>query len=91
MIPAVTRQWIADFGLYYPHGIEHLRRRLILRWMLWQDGEPQNAIPGYDTPPPDCGLGYPAGWSRSSFVRLAHQIEKEAMYQGLARSTTVTP
>jgi hypothetical protein len=39
-------------------------RKIITQWQDWlRTGESIYRIPGYDTPPRDCGKGYPAGWS----------------------------
>lgn len=77
MLPTATKYWILHHACSDQRGLESFRRALILRWMLWQDGHAANSIPGYDTPPPDCGLGHPAGWSKTSFKRLAAKREEE--------------
>lgn len=85
MIPEVTRKWIASQALHDQRGIESFRRGLIIRWLLWLDGVHENAIPGYDSPPPDCGKGHPHGWSRNSFKHMAMVAKQETIRIAIAR------
>lgn len=50
-----------------------LRHMMILRWMLWQEGNKQNALPGYAWCPVDCGKGYPHGWTLKNFQTIWRQ------------------
>jgi len=71
-LPQVTRNWIADkiLRVQREDGILEVHRQVIDQWRLWQrTGDPQWALPGYDTCPPDCGKGHPAGMSYETFLR----------------------
>lgn len=43
---------------------------LIRQWRRWLRGDLMCRIPGYDTPPADCGQGHPAGWSYRNLMRI---------------------
>ena len=71
-LPTPTQQYIIRlFCGQSKVNARYLWQWLLLRWTLWQDGCESNAIPGYDAPPPDCGKGYPDGWTYAAFCRLA--------------------
>ena len=49
-------------------GMMEAHRQVIDQWNLWRrSGDPKWAIPGYISPPADCGKGYPAGFSYETF------------------------
>jgi hypothetical protein len=52
---------------------KQLHRFLIIRVALWRDGEIQNSIPGYPSPPADGPNGYPVGWSVQSLREIARE------------------
>lgn len=85
MIPEITRQWIASHAVENTGGVEQFRRGLIIRWLLWLDGVRENAIPGYDAPPPDCGKGHPHGWSRQAFKSIAMKAKQESIRIAITR------
>ncbi len=65
--PAPFISYLSNLAMSERHtSIKRLHRFLILRLQLWRDGITENAIPGYQTPPPDGPKGYPVGWSISS-------------------------
>ena len=86
-LPLPTREWILAHASHDPQGVESFRRSMIIRWMLWQEGDSSQAIPGYAAPPADCGKGHPAGWSRGSFKRLACMAKQEEIRTALKRPT----
>lgn len=53
--------------------VRRLHRGLILRWGFWLDGIPQNALPGYTTPPKPGPNGLPLGWSFHAFNDIARE------------------
>lgn len=68
-------------------------RGLITRLNLWRDGHPQNAIPGYDNPPPDGPKGYPLGWSVASIREIARECNADiesSIRRGFAKQATKT-
>lgn len=46
-------------------------RKLIAQWQRWRNGDKRAAVPGYDDCPPDCGRGWPEGWSYDNLQRHA--------------------
>lgn len=72
-MPAATQQWLIGYMASQQRqpNPRRIRAGLILRWILWQDGQESMAIPGYASPPADCGTGAPRGWSLKSFRALA--------------------
>lgn len=56
---------------------KQLHRFLIIRLALWRDGERENHIPGYATPPPDGPHGYPVGWSMQALREIARECEAD--------------
>jgi hypothetical protein len=56
---------------------KQLHRFLVIRLALWRDGESENSIPGYSTPPPDGPHGYPVGWSIQALRELARECEAD--------------
>ncbi len=85
----ITAQWIKDLWLCAQRndsGAE-VRRQVLDQWRLWQrTGDPQWTIPGYASAPPDCGKGYPAGFSAETFRRCCKPSDWEA---SLARQGTI--
>lgn len=72
-LPDVTRQWIKDEILRMgprKDVVKEVHRMVIAQWNLWRrTGDPLQAIPGFHTPPADCGKGYPAGFSIENLRR----------------------
>ncbi len=72
-LPEITRQWFKDSIIRTQRtedGMCEAWRQAIDQWNLWRrTGDPQWAIPGYISPPADCGKGHPDGWSYRSFLR----------------------
>jgi len=71
-LPEVTRQWIKDEILRSQRrdAVAEVHRNVLAQWNLWRrTGDPQWAIPGFITPPPDAGKGFPAGFSIENFQR----------------------
>lgn len=69
-LPDVTRQWIKDqiLRMQRRDAVAEVHRAVIAQWNLWRrTGDPQWAIPGFRTPPPDAGKGRPAGFSVENF------------------------
>ena len=70
-IPDVTAQWFKDLIIRTQRtedGMMEAHRQVIDQWNLWRrTGDPQWAIPGFISPPADCGKGYPAGFSYETF------------------------
>lgn len=88
LLPDVTAQWIKDQHLRSQRndGGKEVHRCIIDQWNLWRrTGDPQWAIPGFLTAPPDAGKGFPAGFSYESIRRC-----KPTTYQAtLARQGTI--
>lgn len=73
-MPDVTKAWITAEILRVQRNdaIREVRRLAIDQWKVWKrHRDPKHAIPGYVCPPPDCGKGYPAGWSYETFRKCA--------------------
>jgi hypothetical protein len=69
-------------------------RDLLRRWEAWRrTHNPELAIPGYDTPPVDCGKGYPAGWSYGNLMREAQppRVQLFIARQGTAAAKPYLP
>jgi hypothetical protein len=82
VMPAVTKGWIRDqiLNVQRNDGIREVRRLALDRWRLWRrSGDPKHRIPGYSVPPPDCGKGYPAGWSYEQFRRCRPDRFRETL------------
>ena len=73
-LPAAFVAWLRGYILsQHFTSVRRLHRGLILRWTLWQDGNPGNALPGYDSPPPAGPNGIPLGWSYQKFHAIARE------------------
>ena len=87
-LPEITRQWIQDEIIRSQRNdaVQEVHRMVIAQWRLWQrTGDPQYALPGYRTCPPDAGKGHPAGMSYETFLRC-----QPTQYQAtLARQGTI--
>ena len=86
--PDITSEWIKDLHLQCQRedGGTEVHRQVIDRWNLWRrTGDSKHAIPGYTSPPPDCGKGYPAGLSEESIRRC----KPTAWQASLARQGTI--
>ncbi|MFU8894032.1 MAG: hypothetical protein ACNA8L_10425 [Luteolibacter sp.] len=73
-LPTVTAQWFKDLIIRSQrnNSIREARRQALDQWRLWKrTGDPKYAVPGYITPPADCGKGHPHGWSYKTFCRCA--------------------
>lgn len=71
-LPDVTRQWIKDEILRCQRrdAVAEVHRMVIAQWNQWRrTGDAQWTIPGFVSPPVDCGKGYPAGFSIENFRR----------------------
>ena len=71
-LPEITRQWIKDeiMRCQRRDAVAEVHRTVLAQWNLWRrTGDPQWAIPGFTTAPPDAGKGYPAGFSIENFRR----------------------
>ncbi len=70
-IPDITAQWFKDLITRTQRtedGMMEAHRQVIDQWNLWRrTGDPKWAIPGFTSPPADCGKGYPAGFSYETF------------------------
>ena len=88
-LPDITRNWIQDQILRSQRNdaVMEVHRQVIAQWRLWQrTGDPQWAIPGYGTCPPDAGKGQPSGMSYETFLRC-----QPTNYQAsLARQGTIS-
>jgi hypothetical protein len=75
-LPAEFVTWLRGYiaSAQYTSAVR-LHRGLILRWLLWQEGNETNALPGYATPPPATATGFPAGWT----VRNLRDIARETL------------
>ncbi|RYD19923.1 MAG: hypothetical protein EOP88_17190 [Verrucomicrobiaceae bacterium] len=74
LLPDVTRQWIKDqiLNCQRRDAIAEVHRMTLAQWRKWQrTGDPQWALPGFTSPPPDAGKGMPAGFSIANFERCA--------------------
>jgi hypothetical protein len=73
-LPAAFVSWLKGYILsQHFTSVRRLHRGLILRWTLWQDGNPGNAIPGYDRCPPAGLNDQPLGWSYQKFQAIARE------------------
>ncbi len=73
-LPDITGEWFRDLIIRCQRNdsIREARRQAIDQWKLWRrTGDPKHSVPGYATPPPDCGKGHPVGWSYKTFTRYA--------------------
>lgn len=71
-MPDITAEWIKDLHLRSQRNDSggEVRRQVLDQWRLWKrTGDSQYALPGYASPPPDCGKGYPAGFSEETMRR----------------------
>ena len=88
LMPAITAEWIKDLHLRSQRNDsgEEVYRQILDQWNLWRrTGDPQYALPGFTSPPPDCGKGHPAGFSRET-VRKCKPTHWQA---SLARQGTI--
>ena len=88
-LPEVTRQWIQDEILRVQRrdAVAEVHRMVIAQWQKWlRTGDPQWAIPGFQSPPADCGKGYPAGFSLENFRRC----QPTSYQKSLASQGTIT-
>jgi hypothetical protein len=69
-------------------------RDILRRWETWRrTHNPELAIPGYDTPPIDCGKGYPEGWSYRNLMARAQppRVQLTIARQGTAAAKPHLP
>jgi len=94
-LPDVTRQWIKDqiLNLQRRDAVKEVHRMVIAQWRLWQrTGDPQWAIPGFASAPPDAGKGIPAGFSVENFHRCSpDNYQKTLAAQGTIASYRTLP
>ena len=72
LLPEVTKAWIRDqiLNCQRRDAIAEVHRMVITQWNQWRrTGDPQWAIPGFSSPPPDNGKGFPAGFSVENFQK----------------------
>lgn len=73
-LPEITGEWFRDLIIRCQRNdsIREARRQALDQWKLWRrTGDPKYSVPGYTTPPADCGKGHPIGWSYKTFTRFA--------------------
>ncbi len=88
-LPQVTKQWIEDEILRVQRrdAVAEVHRMVITQWQKWKrTGDNQWAIPGFHMPPPDCGKGYPAGFSLENF----RKCQPTGYQKSLAAQGTIT-
>lgn len=94
-LPDITRQWIKDEILRCQRrdAVAEVHRMVIAQWNLWRrTGDPQWAIPGFITPPPDGGKGRPAGFSVENFRNCQpDNYQKTLAAQGTIASYRTLP
>lgn len=71
VLPEVTAKWFRSLIINTQRtedGMMEAHRQVIDRWNLWRrTRDPKWAIPGFISPPKDCGKGYPTGFSYETF------------------------
>ena len=90
-LPAPFVAWLRELILRDPHhNIRRIHRWCVLRWTMWTDGVPSNALPGYSEPPQaDPRTGFPAGWSYQKFHAIAREtIGTATISQALRRAAS---
>lgn len=94
-LPEITGEWFKDLIIRCQRNdsIREARRQAIDQWRLWRrTGDPRHAIPGYTTPPADCGKGYPLGWSEENFRRFSPEhFERTLARQGRIAADRLLP
>lgn len=94
-LPQVTREWIKDEILRCQRrdAVAEVHRMVIAQWNKWRrTNDPQWAIPGLVTPPPDAGKGYPAGFSVENFRKCQpSNYQKTLAAQGTIASYRTLP
>lgn len=94
-LPEITRQWIKDqiLNCQRRDAIAEVHRMTIAQWQKWsRTGDPQWAIPGFSSAPPNAGKGYPAGFSVENFRRCApDNYQKTLAAQGTISSYRSLP
>lgn len=82
-LPAPFVSWLQSYiGSPKFTSVRRLQRGLILRWCLWRDGCPGNALPGYSAPPPAGPNGIPRGWSVSNLRDIAAEtLGRSVLYR----------
>lgn len=88
LMPNITAAWIKDLHLRCQRNDsgKEVWRQVTDQWRLWRrTGDSQYALPGFLTAPPDCGKGYPAGFSQES-IRRCKPTDWQA---SLARQGTI--
>jgi len=94
-LPDVTAQWIKDqiLNCQRRDAVAEVHRMTIAQWTKWRrTGDPQWALPGFISPPPDAGKGFPAGFSVENFRRCApDNYQKTLAAQGTIASYRSLP
>lgn len=94
-VPDITGEWWRDLIIRCQRNdsIREARRQAIDQWKLWRrTGDPRHCIPGYSTPPEDCGKGYPIGWSEENFRRYApSKFQRTLARQGRIAADRLLP
>lgn len=89
-LPPAFVAWLKGYILSQQFkSVRRLHRGLILRWTLWQDGVPGNALPGYDRCPHAGPNDQPLGWSYQKFHAIAREAHGCPLRSGL-RSPQLT-
>lgn len=87
-LPRQFVQWLQECFLKNPDtSVRRMHRAVILRWILWQDGNPTNAIPGYLICPPESPYGFPSGWTYEAFRSIARDVLSDPRRTGLRTAT----
>lgn len=87
-LPLPFVKWLHYCFLQNRHvSVRRMHRAVILRWILWQDGNPTNAIPGYPTCPPESPYGFPSGWTYEAFRSIARDVLSAPVRTGLRTPT----
>ncbi len=89
-LPAAFVAWLKDYILsQHFTSVRRMHRGLVIRWSLWRDGNPDNALPGYETCPPAGSNDQPIGWSYQKFNAIAREtISTTAIHIARKRAAT---
>ena len=91
-LPDITRQWIKDEILRCQRrdAVAEVHRTVIAQWNLWRrTGDPQWAIPGFSSPPPDAGKGVPACFSLETFRRCNPTNFQKSLSTAIEHGTNI--
>lgn len=90
-LPAPFVAWLRSYAASAQFtSFTRLHRGLVLRWCLWRDGIPANALPGYATCPPATTSGFPAGWSAGNLRDICREaIGTQAIHTARRRASRI--